>query len=129
MRYGFICLLLVMVISATGCGMSKKIAPVDYSWTLESVLSVDQSGTVNGPPKTPTFNAKELFVWEQGDGRFNQPETLRLIRNQAGFYFITAPGFRNVYVLKPFEKSLELVNTIEIDPNGMSKPAFNQRID
>jgi len=117
-----------MAVTVSGCLMHQKITPVDYAWTLESVLNVDRNGAVKGPPKTPTFNAKQLFTWEQCAGTMNQPETLRLIQNQAGFYFITAPGFKNVYVFRPGDASLELINTIGIDPNGMSRPAFNQRV-
>ncbi|TVQ09503.1 MAG: hypothetical protein EA364_13950, partial [Balneolaceae bacterium] len=49
------------------------------------------------------------------------------IRSHDGFYFVTAPGFVNVYVMQPREGELRSVKRIKIDENGIQSPAFNQR--
>jgi hypothetical protein len=53
--------------------------------------------------------------------------TVRVIRDREGFYYITAPKFKNVYVFKPGEGELKLHRSIEIGEMTMPDPKFNQR--
>jgi hypothetical protein len=53
--------------------------------------------------------------------------TVRVIRDREGFYYITAPNFKNVYVFKPGEGELKQQRRIEIGETAMADPKFNQR--
>jgi hypothetical protein len=111
---------------AAGCA-AISIEPVDYSWGIESVLTVAADGTVEAPPRTPRFNAAPLFVSELGQVPPGGKALLRVIRNRPGFYFVTAPAFKHVYIFRPAAARLKLVRKILVNPDGMKKPAFNQR--
>ncbi|MCJ7555053.1 MAG: hypothetical protein MUO34_14365, partial [Ignavibacteriaceae bacterium] len=52
---------------------------------------------------------------------------VRIIQNVDGYYFITAQGFKNVYVFLPAEGSLQMEYKILITETGLEKPVFNQR--
>ena len=52
---------------------------------------------------------------------------LRLIRNEEGFYFITGPKFKNVYVFTPGASELNLKSRIQVSETGLKSPALNQR--
>ena len=122
---GCVCFTVLSMI-LSGC-MQLTLEPVDYSWGLESVLSVDQNGETKGPPKTPSFNAGELYLLELGGMPSNGEPTIRLIRNRRGYYFVTAPSFKHVYVFEPGVERLTLYGKIPVDEGGMARPAFNQR--
>ena len=64
-----------------------------------------------------------IFVAE-GSSSVNE---VHLIRNNDGYYFVTANGFQNVYVFAPGEGELKLENTIEFVENALGEPAFNKR--
>ena len=105
------------------CGPSLVIQDVDYSQPLESVLSPDSDNIVHDDRYAIDFSITPILE-EEGRSSVNQ---IRLIRNHAGYYFVTANGFRNVYVFAPAESELELENTIEFEEKGLGEPAFNQR--
>jgi hypothetical protein len=109
-----------------GC-MRMTIEPVDYSWRIESVLAVETDGTVKGAPKTLSFNAAGLYGLETGAVPMEGKPVIRVIRNPPGYYFMTAPSFRNVYVFSPGIDRLSLYSRIAIDEAGLKQPAFNQR--
>jgi hypothetical protein len=50
-----------------------------------------------------------------------------MIRDNQGFYFLTASNFKNVYVFKADEGKLVQENKIFISEFGLLAPAFNQR--
>jgi len=109
-----------------GC-MRLTIEPVDYSWGIESVLSVAGDGAVKGPPKTLSFNAGELYLMELGGVPQQGKRIVRVIRSRQGYYFVTAPSFKHVYVFSPGVERLTLMRKILVDADGMKHPAFNQR--
>jgi hypothetical protein len=108
-----------------GCALT--IQPVDFSWSFESVLKPDADGMYRAEPKTIAFNATELFREESGKPDAVADKPLRMIRDSAGFYYVTAAGFKQVYILKGKEGKLTLEEKVLIDPNGMEKPFFNRR--
>ena len=116
----------VFAFLAGGCA-TLTIEPVDYSWGIESVLAVASDGTVTGAPKTLSFNAGQLFVQELGRVPRTGKPTIRVIRNRQGYYFVTAPLFKHVYVFSPGIERLKLSRKILVDADGMKRPAFNQR--
>lgn len=103
------------------------VKPVDYSWSFESVMNKDAAGVYRAEPKTLAFDATEIFREETGKKDAVADRPLRVIRDAAGFYYVTAPGFRHVFVLEGGERKLTLEKKILVDPDGMEKPFFNQR--
>ena len=106
---------------------SMKIESVDFSWPVESILDIDANGVIKDQRFSIIINTKVLFDEERKDNPNIQPKQIHIIRNKNGFYFITADGFKNVYVFKSGMGSLELEKKILISEVGMNKPAFNQR--
>lgn len=121
-------LAIALVLMGWGCA-SLTLKPVDFSWKLENVVTIDDYGDATGPPKTLSFNAKELFQMEGIDlsGASGESFSIRMIRDRKGFYYMTAKNFRHVYVFKQKAGALKLKSRILIDKMGMQAPALNQR--
>jgi len=126
MKAAFIPIVLSFLILA-GCS-SLTLKPCDFSWPVESALSVDGQGNVQSERYSFSLNVKELLFAETKDSVNVTKVTLRMIRNMKGFYFITASQFQNVYVFEQTEGCLKLKNEILVAQNGLSEPAFNQRV-
>jgi hypothetical protein len=74
-----------------------------------------------------TFNVKPLLFDETADSVHVSGIELRIIRDASGYYYITAPKFKNVYVFASDEGRLKLATKILISEAGIAAPAFNQR--
>lgn len=109
-----------------GCA-SLKLEPADFSWPLESVLEADAHGNVTENRYSFTLNVKPLFFAEFEDSTNVAGKSVRIIRNNQGYYFVTAEKFKNVYVFGTDEGALKEKNTILISEAGITEPAFNQR--
>jgi hypothetical protein len=107
---------------------SLTLQPVNYAWPLESVLAIDGDGNVAEDRYYIGFNTKGLFFEEFEDSSAYMGKEIRMIRDAQGFYYITSPNFKNVYVFTSDEGSLCLDNKILISETGIESPAFNQRI-
>ena len=69
-----------------------------------------------------------LLFQEFNDSSSVAGKELRVIRNKAGYYFITGTGFKNVYVFMPVENGMMLDNKIVISENqALSSPVMNQK--
>ncbi|MDI6402854.1 hypothetical protein QLX67_12675 [Balneolaceae bacterium ANBcel3] len=120
-------LTVVMLLAFTvACGPSLTLTDVDYSQPMESVASPDQNGMVNYIGTGISFDVTPLNVKERGEGAA-LPEKVRIIRNRDGYYFVTAPGYRNVYVFTPEERALKMEERIRVSDAGLANPAFNQQ--
>lgn len=127
-------LMLLSLIFLSACS-TFMLKPANFSWPVEAVENVDNNGNVDVQRYSFSFNAKELFFKETGDSLGYENKQLRIIRNDNGFYFMTAKNFRNVYVFKDDKGALKLEKKIEIFSSngenmkneGMINPAFNQR--
>ncbi len=107
---------------------SLVLKPADFSWPLESVLQVDKNLSVTETRYSFTVNVRELLTNEYGPTGIVEDISLRIIRDQAGYYYLTGEAFRNVYVLEESEGAMKLVNTINIPGiDNFQKPVFNQR--
>lgn len=115
-------LCVALLFGASACG-SLVIQNVDYAQPIESVLTVDSNLEVHDQRYAIKFNISPLLE-EEG---ISSVDEIRLIRNSAGYYFLTASGFSNVYVLESQENELKLENTIAIPGEALVRPAFNQR--
>jgi hypothetical protein len=113
----------------TGCA-SLQLQPADFSWASEEILDIESSGMVSAKRYSVEFNVTPLLAKEFAADTVaaKNAKTIRIIRDKAGFYFVTGPRFKNVYVFQHGDGSLSLSNTISISPDKpMSDPKFNQR--
>jgi hypothetical protein len=126
MKTFFVLSCFILSVIACGCA-SLTLSPVHYQWPVESVLTVDGNGMVEETRYNMTFNVKPLLFEETADSVHVSGVELRVIRDVDGYYFMTAPKFKNVYVFTADEGKLKLERKILISETGMASPAFNQR--
>lgn len=115
------CVALMMSVSAC----STYIPSVDYSQPTESVLVPDADYYIHDLRYGIVFSVEPLLEREN----MNSVDQIRLIRNNRGYYFVTAQGFSHVYVLEPRPGQLKIDNDIELTGDGLQRPGFNQRGD
>jgi len=115
----------IVVFTLFGCS-SLTLTPANFSWAIETVLPVDQNGMVTEKRYAFSFNTKPLFFAEKGDSALYYDEELHIIKNEKGFYFITAKSFSSVYVFQESEGALTLTNKILFEQK-LANPAFNAR--
>ena len=126
MNYFKIFLTIVVATLLSSCS-SLTLTPAEFSWPLESVLKIDNNGFVKEDRNSISFDTKALFLEETEDSLGYAGKTLHLIRNNEGYYFMTAVDFKNVYVFTVEESAFSLENKIQINETGLKNPAFNQR--
>lgn len=121
-----ILILFLSLISMMGCSQII-LEPADFSWPIESVLNVDDKGFVAEERYSFSTNVIPLFFAEKNDSTSFKNETVRIIRDINGLYFMVANEFKNVYVFSADNGTFSLRNTILITEFGLDLPAFNQR--
>ena len=126
MNYIKIFLILASITFLAACS-SLLLEPAQFSWPIESVLKVDKDGFAKEERYAINFNTKALFFEETQDSLSYAGKTIRLIRNNEGFYFMTSTDFKNVYVFSVQKNAFSLKNKIPVKETGLSNPAFNQR--
>jgi hypothetical protein len=119
--------LLIVFLIATACS-TLTLKPAEYAWPIENALKVDTKGTITEPRYSFTLNVKPLFFEEFKDSTNCIGKEIRIIRDRAGYYFVTAKEFKNVYVLSSIDSGMQLENKILIsETKGLTSPAFNQK--
>jgi hypothetical protein len=121
-----IALLMFLILIGTAC-TTLTLQPADFSWPVESVIKVDDQGSVTEDRYSTDFSTVGLFYEEFQDSMAYKGKDIHLIRNNGGDYFITGKEFKNVYVFKASEGTLVLEKKIFISEFGLKDPAFNQR--
>ena len=121
----FIIVLFSLLVGA--CGTKVLIKGVDFSQPLEMVLEADATGQVTDQRSGLSFNVAEMLKNEGISRNDFAGSHVRVIRNHQGYYFATAAGFRNVYVLESRESELRSVKIINISSGRLGNPALNQR--
>lgn len=116
--------LFVALPALAGC---VTVKPVDFSWSFESVVTADSAGYVRAEPKTIAFDARALFKAETKNPDAAAGAVVRIIRDYDGYYFITSPGFKHVYIFTGAQGKLTLKKKVLIAEQGMEKPFFNRR--
>ena len=116
----------IIIFSITACS-TLTLTPAEFGWPIETVLKVDDKGSVSEDRYALSFNTKQLFQEEVQDSLAYVDKSIRVIRSIDGYYFITAKDFKNVYVFNTGEGSLAMKNKIQINETGLKNPAFNQR--
>ncbi len=121
--------ILALVLSAlfTACS-SITVKPVQYGWPVENVVKIASDFNITFPRYSISMNVKNIFENEKLI-KNNSPVShqIRFIRDNLGYYYLTGELFKNVYVLKPEESEMKVINEIFIDKKGMTSPAMNQR--
>jgi hypothetical protein len=106
---------------------SLSLQQVDYAWPVESVLTVKDDNTVTEGRHAMKFNVAPLAEKEFENPNALKGKDIRLLRNNAGMYFITGQNFKHVYIMAPESGELTLRTTFEVSQTGLQKPALNQR--
>lgn len=114
------------LIAMAGC-TSLTLAPSDFAWPVESELTADRNGMVREDRYHLAFGLKPLLFSEFQDSLKVEGKTIRIIRDRQGYYFVTGPKFKNVYVFEHAEAGLVQVNKILVNEAGLGNPALNQR--
>lgn len=130
MKFSQWLLAVLLALVLAGCG-GLALRPAEFAWPFESVFKVDSKGIAAEEDQPAryfiTFNAKPLLFEETGDSVHVSDRTFRVIRDGAGYYYITGKHFKNVYVFATGEATLTLQTKIPVSQQGLDSPAFNQR--
>ncbi len=118
----------VVIFSVLSACTILTLHPANFAWPIESVLDINNEGMVLEERYSIEFNTSGLFFDEFQDSSAYIGNSIRIIRDQEGYYYITASKFKNVYVFRADEGSFVLHNKILISESGTDNPAFNQRI-
>ncbi len=92
-------LFLFLILISVACSV-LTLQPANFAWPLESVLPVDNSGNISEDRYSLEVNTVGLFFEEFQDSLAYSGKEIRMIRDNQGFYFMTASNFKNVYVFK-----------------------------
>lgn len=115
-----------IVLILAGCS-SLTLENVNFGWPVESPLKVGPSNTVEDVRYAVSFPVAQLAMAEFADSSALRGTVLRVIRNHEGFYFVTGPRFKHVYVFAPRTGALVQSATLEVSTTGLTAPAFNLR--
>lgn len=113
----------------TGCS-SLQLQPADFSWAAEEIVEVGAKGMVDAKRYSVAFNVTALLAKEFAADSMAAKNTkeIRLIRDKAGFYYLTGKKFKNVYVLAQSDGALAVSNTLAISAEAaMDDPKFDQK--
>lgn len=118
---------LILGVFTFGSCASLSLQWVDYAWPVESVLKVGEHNTIEEGRYAVSIRVTNLALEEFQDSTALVGVPLRLIRNEEGYYFMTGPKFKNVYVFTPGARELNLKSRIQVSDTGLKSPALNQR--
>jgi hypothetical protein len=116
-------------IMLVGCS-SLQLQPADFSWAAEEIIEVGSKGMVDAKRYSVAFTVTPLLAKEFAADTMAAKNTneVRLIRDKAGFYYLTGKKFKNVYVLVQSEGALAVNNTLMISAEKpMDDPKFDQK--
>jgi hypothetical protein len=117
----------VILLSVFAACTMLTLHPANFAWPIESVLSVNDDGMVMEDRYSIEFNTAGLFYDEFQDSTAYSGSSIRMIRDNDGYYYITASNFKNVYVFRAEEGAFVVHNKIFVSETGIKEPAFNQR--
>jgi hypothetical protein len=106
---------------------SLTLENVDYGWPVESVTTVSPTNMVSEGRYALSFSVAPIAQEEFQDTTALRGSQVRILRNQEGYYFLTGPRFKHVYVFKPGRHELNEQKIIEISQTGLQNPALNLR--
>ncbi len=106
---------------------SLTLDNVDYGWPVESVTTVSPENMVSEGRYALSFDIAPVAQEEFQDSTALRGSQVRILRDSEGYYFLTGPKFKHVYVFKPGRHELLKENIIEISQTGLQNPALNLR--
>lgn len=109
-----------------GCSQIT-LEPTDFAWPIETVLDIDDEGFITESRYSISTNVIDLFYAETNDSTSYRNESVRVIRDTKGYYYMIASGFKNVYQFSASDGKFVLSNKIFVSEFGLDLPAFNQR--
>lgn len=127
MKKVYIPLVLLITLGFVGCS-APSLTPIDFSWPVEVELAADENGMVSSDRYSFSYSVKNLYFIEKGDSLGFKDAKIRMIQGSTGHYYVTAEGFKNVYILKLGDSALELTKTVPLSENPITSPFFNNRI-
>lgn len=123
--------LLLLLASITllfsACGSSVTIQNVDFAQPLEEQLQPNAQGEVMGERSGISFSILPMLENEGLSLDEFGGTPVNIIKNHQGYYFVTAAGFRNVYVMETNENELKSEAILRVSEQRLENPAFNQR--
>ena len=126
MRFYFCAIGAMLALSMAACS-SISIRTVDFGWPVEEVTTVSPANTITAIRYGLSFNVGKIAQKELQDSTALRGTQLRVIRSNEGYYFVTGPRFKHVYVFNPLEAELSLESIIEVSKTGLNQPALNLR--
>jgi len=121
-----ICLAPAALLVISSCS-SLKMDRVDFGWPVESVVTVSSVNKIEDLRYAVSAWVAGLAQEEFQDSTALRGAKLRLLRSSEGYYFLTGPRFKHVYVFSPGPSSLILNKSIPVAEGGLRNPALNQR--
>jgi hypothetical protein len=106
---------------------SLTLENVDFTWPVESVITVSATNTIEDGRYSLVCNVAPLAAKEFEDSTALRGASLRLLRNPEGYYFLTGPKFKHVYVFTTGVGELSMKSAIEVSQTGLVAPKLNQR--
>lgn len=129
MKKIFVLISVIASFAIVGCS-SLQLQPADFSWAAEEIVEVGAKGMVDAKRYSVAFNITALLAKEFAVDTMAAKNTkeIRLIRDKAGFYYLTGKKFKNVYVLAQSDGALAVSNTVTISAEKMmDDPKFDQK--
>ena len=123
MKFSFAPAALLLISSCS----SLKLERVDFGWPVESVVTVSSANKIEDLRYSVSAWVAGLAQEEFQDSTALHGAKLRLLRSAEGYYFLTGPKFKHVYVFSPGPSSLLLNKAIPVSEGGLRNPALNQR--
>ncbi|MCH8485791.1 MAG: hypothetical protein LAT75_02930 [Candidatus Cyclonatronum sp.] len=120
-------LLLLLLISVSACGSKLVIQNVDFANPIEMVMPADAQANVSDTRTGLSFNLNAILEKEGITPADFESTAVRMIRNTDGLFFLTAPGFRHVFILESGQRELKESQVVSIPGERLQNPAFNQR--
>jgi hypothetical protein len=127
MRFPIIGLLSIAAAATLMSCASLKIENVDFGWPVESVISVGDDNMAMDKRYSVSFPTAALATEEFQNPDALKGAKLRVLREPRGYYFVTGPKFRHVYVFEPGEGALSQKTKILVSETGLKDPALNNR--
>lgn len=126
MRIRWIHAVLPLAALLSACS-SVTLENANFAWPVESVLTVNSMNIIEEGRYGFAVNVAPLATAEFGDSTALRGTPVRVIRNAAGYYFMTGPRFKHVYVFSVGNGSFEGAAVIRVSETGLHQPALNQR--
>ena len=117
-------LLLLLLLPACS---TVTLENANFAWPVEAVLTVNSMNMIEEGRYAFAVNVAPSPRRNSRTPPPSGAKPLRVIRNAQGYYFVTGPRFKNVYVFRAGEGSFDGVTSILVSEPGLNQPALNQR--